>query len=157
MKNNQFLSIFMCVVFLFSFNAYVIQAEGGDVKGDKVSVININNIQAKWVDRSDELPGMADSGQITTIAIVGGVLLTGLIVYLVVKKKKNRKQQASLTEKNSNAALALFNNEKPKSLYNELSKASEQSRIQLFAGCNNFNNNSFRNKQPISVGLRIKF
>ncbi|MGM0621329.1 MAG: hypothetical protein ACQETJ_09820 [Bacteroidota bacterium] len=75
MKNNRFLSVFLAVVFLFAITA--------------------KQTQAKWVDKSNELPGMASDGEMIALAAVAAVGV-GVLVYLLVKKNKQDKATGAL-------------------------------------------------------------
>jgi hypothetical protein len=60
---------------------------------------------AAWRDNSDQLPWMDDGGGSTAL-IVGGAVVTGLLVYLLVKPSK--KETVSLnTELNSSSQSVL--------------------------------------------------
>jgi hypothetical protein len=137
MKNNRFTSIFLVLVFLFSLNNY--------------------EANAKWVDKSDQLPGMYSNKEMTPYFVAAGVAVTGLVVFLVIKKNQRKKLESISFNSKSIETLGLAEFKKPTSLYNELNKAAEQSPVQFIAGCNNFENQKFCNKQVLSVGVRIRF
>ena len=137
MKNKRFLTIFLTIVFLFS--------------------LNHNEVQAKWDDKSDELPGMVSDGQIIAIAAGGAVLITGLIVFLRIKKKQERELESTSFSSKGLQSLDLADIKEPTTLYSELFKASEQSPVQFFACNNSFQNRKFCNEQAMTIGVRIKF
>ena len=136
MKNYRFASIILIMLFSFSLN---INAGGDD-----------------WVDNSDELPGMMSDGEVIALAVGTGLVLTGLIAYVIIKKKQDKALSSSSTGMKSVNSLGLTNTEQPTSLYNELNKAAEQSPVQIIAGFNEIptQNSSY---MGVSVGLRIKF
>jgi len=140
MKNNRFASIFLVMVFLFALNNY--QAQAG------------------WPDKSEDLPGMSSSEDMKPsliVAAVGAVVVTGLVVFLVIKNKKKKQLEPTSLIPKTTETLGFADVKKPTSFYNELSKAAEQSPVQFIAGCNNFENQKFCNKQVMSVGVRIRF
>lgn len=137
MKNNRFTSIFLVMVFLLSLNNY--------------------EAQAKWDDKSGDLPGMYSNEEMMPYFVAIGVGVTGIVVLLIIKKKQRNKLESISFNSKSIETLGLADVKKPTSLYNELNKAAEQSPVQFIAGCNNFENQKFCNKQVLSVGVQIRF
>ena len=137
MKNNRFVSIFLVMVFLFSLNSY--------------------EAQAKWDDKSDELPGMTSDKEMTALLVVAGVAVTGLVVLLIIKKKQKKELESTSFNSSGIKSLGFADIKKPTSLYDQMNQAAEQVPVQFIAGCNSFQNQRFCNKQVISVGVRIRF
>lgn len=134
MKNHRFTAIFLIIIFLFS--------------------LNIMEANAKWDDKSDELPGM--SGGSVALIVGTGVLVTGLVVYLVVKNKQKKASSTPTDDLESFNTSVINDSKKPASLYNELRNASEKSPVQLFVGYENLQMQS-SNNQALSVGIRFSF
>ena len=137
MKKTKFLSVLLTVIFLFS--------------------LSTDYAYAKYKDKSGDLPGMADDSEITTLLVVGGVLITGMVVYLLVRKSKRNKSASSIMNPNGSSTLLLTDSNKNQVLYNEFRKAAEQSPVQLFTQSNTFNKQQNLDLQAVSVGLRFKF
>lgn len=137
MKNNRFTSIFLALVFLFS--------------------LNINEANAKWVDKSSQLPGMYSNEEMMPYFVAAGVGVTAIVALLIIKKKQRKKLESISFNSKGIETLGLTDDKEPTSLFNEFNKAAEQSPVQFIAGCNNFENQKFSNKQVLSVGVRIRF
>ena len=113
------------------------------------------NIQAKWVDQSDDLPGLYDFP--TGLVIGVGVAVTALIVVLVVKKKQNKKLEATSIENSALPHLGLTSSNSNTTLYNKLYNEAELSPVQLFAGFEQIPNQYARGNMALSLGVRLKF
>ncbi len=137
MKKGSIISIALTIIFLFA--------------------ISINNSQAKWKDESGDLPGMGNDGGTTTALIAGGVIITGLIVYLIIRKGNLKKSSSSIKNNYGNVSDLFAEINKTETPYNQIQKASEQSHIQLFTSNNSFQNPQIYNNQSICIGLRFKF
>ncbi len=137
MKKTKLLSVLLTVIFLF--------------------FLSSEYSFAKWDDKSDDLPGMKDDSEITTLLVVGGVLVTGMVVYLLVRKSKRNKPASSIITPNGSSTLLLTDTNKSQALYNEFRKAAEQSPVQIFTQSNTFNKQQNMDLQAVSVGLRFKF
>lgn len=76
------------------------------------------DVRAKWHDHSDELPGMShDSTGIIIAGITVGVLLLGLIVYLVVREDPKQENVGDdLPEAGSGAFVLLPPTTKPRAV-----------------------------------------
>lgn len=113
------------------------------------------NIQAKWVDQSDDLPGMYDFP--TGLVIGAGVLITGLVVVLVIKKKQNKKLETSSIENSAVPHLGLTSSKPNTTLYNKLYNEAELSPVQFFAGFDKIPYQYEKSTVALSVGVRLKF
>ena len=156
MKNNRFLSIFLALVFLFS--------------------ITTKQTQAKWDDKSDELPGMASNGEIIALAAVAAVGV-GVLVYVLVKKNKNKVETTSVnylnnTQVNSwgSEAYKLTSPLENKTTSSNLLINSNSSLLQkmetagqtipvdmVISPIGNSSNLALGNTNGIQVGIRIRF
>ena len=109
--------------------------------------------KSSWDDNSDELPGMTN---ITPYLIAGGVVITGVITYLIIKKNKKNKSTSYSIGDSSGSLLASALTTENDSFYEEMKKASQKSSVELFTG--NSNTQMAYNVNPrLAVGLRIKF
>lgn len=119
--------------------------------------LQAQDIQAKYVDRSDELPGMMSDEAVIGLAIGAGVLLTGLVVLLVVKKNQNKKLQSHTLQQNNLNDVGLSTFKTPVSFYNSLYKASEESPLQFFTDIGQLPNQNRGSNLALSAGVRIRF
>ncbi len=136
MKNYRFASLILILLFSFSLNIY---ADGYG-----------------WTDNSEELPGMMSDGEVIALAVGTGLVLTGLITYVIIKKKQDKALSSHSPGIKSTNSLGLSLIEEPTSFYTEINKAAEQSPVQIITS---FNEIPMQNSSYVgmSVGVRIKF
>ncbi len=120
-----------------------------------IPAIFAQDIQAKWVDRSGDLPGMHDFP--TGLVIGAGVLVTALVVVLVVKKKQNKKLETSSIENSDVPHLGLTSSKSNTTLYNKLYNEAELSPVQFFAGFDKVPYQYEKSNMALSIGVRLKF
>jgi len=111
--------------------------------------------QAKWVDRSDELPGM--SGGSTGLIIAGAAVGTAAIVAIIVisAKKKNKVAETS-TGNNGLPELGLKTAYTP-TFQDKVNTTSELLPVQLITGIDQIPNQQASSSLALSVGLRFNF
>ena len=137
MKNKRFATVMLVILFLFS--------------------LTVNETNAKWPDKSGDLPGMVSDQEMILIAAGAGVLLTGLVVLLVVKKQQQKKLTNPSDDVSGYNSLGLNPYHNYTAFSNDLYKASEQSPLQFFASCNKNQNPIYSNNHALTVGVRIRF
>jgi Na+/H+ antiporter NhaD/arsenite permease-like protein len=137
MKKKPFLSLLFCINILF--------------------VLNTHTMQAKYKDKSDELPGMVDDSQLIKIAAIGGVVITGIIIYGVLHKSQKNKVSTINYGTDGINYLTIHENDKDNSFYNEIIKASNQSKLQIVTGYDYPHNFGSQNKTCLKIGLRLNF
>lgn len=84
--------------------------------------------KSAWDNNSDELPGMMGS---EVFLIAGGVIVTGLIIYLIARKGKDDKSSSySIGEPGYILAKAPSRENGP--LYSKMENASQNSAVEIF-------------------------
>jgi hypothetical protein len=143
MKTKQFILIFAAMFFFLSTNPQSAYSQW----------VGTN----KWEDRSDELfeGSIIDS---KAFLIAGGVLVTGLITYLIVKEVKHKKSSSYSIGDSSGYLLARSSPTEGSSFYDKMENASQKSPVEIFTGPSNSNfPMDYHPHTGLAVGVRFKF
>ena len=146
MKKSKLLSALIATILLFVFSM-------NDASGQQLK---------KWVDQSDELPGMVSDGEMLLIAGGAVVLIGGLVTYLIIKKKQDKKLESSVTDFSNNEALGLISGKNPDesglfSFANEIYSTTQSSPVLIFTRLNPIQGQDYATKQAFTVGVRFSF
>ena len=106
-----------------------------------------------WDNQSGDLPGTVN---LTPYLIAGGVVITGVITYLIIKKNKKNKSTSYSIGDSSGSLLASALTTENDSFYEEMKKASQKSSVEVFTG-NSTTQMAYNVNTGLSVGLRFKF
>ena len=131
---------------------------------------------AKWRDRSDELPGMASDGSVVAVAAAGVVVVGALVFLLIKSKKKQELTRLTVTDKvnllpqtafsghlNENVFTTTLGNPSktgfstPKSTGAKPEAASRALPVELLLKPMNSGPDMAFNSQSMQVGIRIRF
>lgn len=139
MKTKQFILMFAAMFLFLAFNPHHAYCQQANTNG--------------WGDNSDELPGIIDS---KVFLIAGGVIVTGLITYLIVKKSKDKSSSTSWG--NQPRYLMASSYSEKGSFYDKMKEASHKSPVEIFTGTSDSKSPMDSNiYSGLAVGVRFKF
>jgi hypothetical protein len=146
MKKSKLLSALIATVLLFVFSM-------NDANGQQLK---------KWVDHSDELPGMVSDGEMLLIAGGAVVLIGGLVAYLIIKKKQDKKLESTITDFSNYDSFGQISGNNPDesglfSFANEIYSTSQRTPVLIYTRLNPIQSQDYTTKQVFTIGVRFSF